>query len=884
MTPADDPPPGGQEKRRLKPTQGHWGRRKRRLRRVAWLLFGVALAALSIRIVIYRATRPEVRRPGEKLDDITQRLSRGLPQDAPEPRFTDVTDEAGLGDFVSFVGQRSSQLPEDMGSGVAWGDFDNDGDDDAFLVSAGGTLMLPPADWAASQLYENLGDATFRRVESFPELRISGMAAAWGDYNGDGWLDLVVTGYRSLVLFRNDRGRLLKDPALPELPGYWAGASWGDFDNDRDLDLYVCGYVIYVEDTTAAGGGASEQYGTSVPYTLNPASFEPESNLLFQNNGDGTFTEVAQLWGVSNPGGRSLGALWQDFDDDGRLDLYVANDISDNALFLNRGETFEDVSLAAWVADYRGAMGLATGDWNRDGDDDLFVTHWVAQENALYDSRLVDLQRARQLDAPRVDGDPAPALPLSFSDMAAPLGLGQIALQSVGWGTEFVDFDHDGWLDLVVANGSTLETDEVPKALKPQATMFLWNRRGEYFHDLASLNEIFSTPRVSRGLAVSDYDQDGDLDLLFMDLYDRARLLRNDMASANWLQIRLRSKGPGGELTGRGEGSKVLVRIADLELRRTVTGGSYLSQSSPTLHFGLGRATQVDRVEVRWHGGEFQSFAGLEGNTAWGLTEGEPVPRRIFGNSGPKTGVAADGSSEVSDRQRVLAFWEKQRAAMDAFKIEQDIPKAALLFAEALELDPGHEDSRYYLANCLAVQGEVEEAMRHLERLMEINPLSHRAYKQWGIVRAMTAESPADLDAAIRALERSLEINKEETGALLVLGELALMQGDEEVARQRLEWNTSTNPRSTGGLFLLGYLAWQRGESDLGADFLQRAKGTRGADWKPEGAVAEGDVASRMHREASPLSVFWERWDGNLDPSQAFQPLAAFLDQDQPWK
>ena len=142
------------------------------------------------------------------------------------------------------------------------------------------------------------------------------------------------------------------------------------------------------------------------------------------------------------------------------MDLYVANDISDNALLLNRQQTFEDVSLAAWVADYRGAMGLASADWNRDGDDDLFVTHWIAQENALYDSRLVDFRQARQGE----DGG-APDQ-LSFSDLAAPLGLGQIALHTVGWGTEFVDFDGDGWLDLLVANGNTLETDQEPKLIE----------------------------------------------------------------------------------------------------------------------------------------------------------------------------------------------------------------------------------------------------------------------------------------------------------------------------------------------------------------------------------------------------------------------------------
>jgi tetratricopeptide (TPR) repeat protein len=845
----------------------------------------MSLAALLVGMVIFRLTRPDVRRPGEKLDDITERLSRGLPEDAPTPVFTDVTEEAGLGAFVSFVGQRSSQLPEDMGSGMAWGDYDRDGDEDVFLVSAGGALTLQPEQWAPSRLYENLGDGTFRQSEAFPELRISGMAAAWGDYDDDGWLDLVVTGYRSLLLFHNQEGRLARDESFQESEGYWAGAAWGDFDNDRDLDLYVCGYVVYVEDANAAGD-ATEQYGTSVPYTLNPASFEPERNLLFQNNGDGTFEDVAQLWGVSNPGGRSLGALWQDFDDDGRLDLYVANDISDNALYLNRGETFEDVSLAAWVADYRGAMGLATGDWNRDGDDDLFVTHWVAQENALYDSRLVDFQKARQEgDSSTGQGETgAPPVPLSFSDMAAPLGLGQIALQSVGWGTEFVDFDHDGWLDLIVANGSTLETEDTPRGLKPQATMFLWNRRGEYFHDLAPLSEVFSTPRVSRGLAVSDYDQDGDQDVLIMDLYEGVRLLRNDMANGNWLQVSLKSKDGAGELTARGESSKVSVHAGDVILRRTATGGSYLSQSTRTLHFGLGATSRIDELEVRWHAGESQRFDKLEPNALWELTEGDPEPRKISDNSFVATDLDSGDDTELTDRERVVAFWEKQRTAMDAFKIEGDIPKAAALFSEALELDPEHEDSLYYLANCLAVQGEIDEAMEHLETLMEINPMSHRAFKQWGIMRAMTAESPEDLEAANQALERSLEINKEETGALLVLGELALMQGDDDLTRQRLEWNTSTNPRSTGGFFLLGYLAWKQGDGETSADLLQKAQGTRGEDWKPAGTVAEGDVASRMHKEVSPLSIYWEQWDGTLDPDQVFQPLATHLAQDHPWK
>jgi len=856
-----------EEKKQLKKTKGHWGRRKRRLRRVAWTLGILAIVGAVGGFLVYRATRPDVRRPGEKLEDITESLSQGLPEGAPEPRFTEVTAEAGLGDFATFVGERSSQLPEDMGPGVAWGDFDNDGDDDLFLVGAGGTLTLPAEQWAESVLFENRGDGTLQRSDSFPETRIMGMGAAWGDYDGDGWLDLVVTGYGSLLLFQNEQGSFTRVDTLPAPESYWAGAAWGDFDNDRDLDLYVCGYVQYVEDTTGTRQVA-EQYGTSVPYTLNPASFEPESNLLFQNNGDGGFEEVAILYGVSNPGGRSLGALWQDFDDDGRLDLYVANDISDNALFLNRGDTFEDVSLNALVADYRGAMGLASADWNRDGDDDLFVTHWIAQENALYDSRLVDFQRMQQ-----GEGGQAPAR-LTFSDLAAPLGVGQIALHSVGWGTEFADFDADGWLDLVVANGSTLETQEQPKTLKPQPDMLLWNRQGEYFHDLAPLNPVFSTPHVSRGLALSDYDQDGDLDMVIADLYGGVRLLRNDMQKGNWLQIRLR---------GLSEGAKVTASVGDLGLRRTRTGASYLSQSTRTLHFGLGDAAAVDGVEVRWLGGETETFGGLEANSLWEITEGDSEPRLMSRGATPIAAKNTPEPTDMTDRERVVAFWEKQRAGMDAFKIEQDIPKAASYFAEALELNPEHEDSRYYLANCLAVQGEIEEAMMHLEKLMEINPMSHRAFKQWGVMRAMTAESPEDLEAANQSLERSLEINKEETGTVLVLGQIALMRDEHDLAKQNLEWNTRTNPRSTGGYFLQGYLAWKQGDAKASAAFLDKALGTRGEDWKPEGAAAEGDVAQRMHKEVSPLSIYWEQWDGTLDPDSAFSSLDLYLSQDHPW-
>jgi tetratricopeptide (TPR) repeat protein len=817
------------------------------------------VVAIAAGVILYRVTRPEVRRPGEELDDITERLSRNIPAEAPTPMLIDVAAEAGLGETVSFLGDRTSQLPEDMGSGLAWGDYDNDGDDDLLLVGVGGSLESAPETWAPTRLFRNRGNGTFEFDTSFPELRIMGMAAAWGDYDGDGWLDLVISGFNELKLFHNENGRLVESDLLGENPGYWSGASWADIDNDRDLDLYVCGYVKY----ELAGPGetrVSEQYGTAVPYTLNPASFEPERNLLFVNEGGG-FTEMAQLYGVSNPAGRSLGALWHDFDADGLLDLYVANDISDNALFLNKGGTFEDASLSAWVADYRGAMGLAAGDWNRDGDDDLFVTHWVAQENALYDSRLLDIARARERDG--VEGPP---VPLSFQDQAAPLGLGQIALHSVGWGTEFVDLDGDGWLDLLVSNGSTLETEDEPPLLKPQSMFVLWNRAGEFFHDLAPLDEALAKPRVGRGLAISDFDADGDQDIAVVRWGEPPGLLRNDMQRGNWAQFRLKSKGPDGELVGFGDGATVAVRTGDLELRRTVGGSSYLSQSSRTLHFGLGAVATIDSVEVRWLGGETETWGPLTAGTLWELSEGVGEARNL-----------REGLSATSDRERLVAFWTKQRAAMDAFKRERDCEAAVPLFREALALDPTHGDSRYYLGNCLATMGEFDEALAQLDELRQRDPMSHRAHKQYGVLRAMVAESQDDLLAAKAALGRAHEINSEATGALIVLGELELILGRHAEAAEHLEHACRTNPKAVGGFFLRGYIEWLDGDAVAAGKLLEQARAALGPEWKPEGTVAEGDVKKQMHEEATPLSRYWEAWDGNTDPTAAYATLAERL-------
>ncbi|MHC5024108.1 MAG: FG-GAP-like repeat-containing protein [Planctomycetota bacterium] len=865
------------------PSRPRIGRRRRRLRRTIGILVAVAMLGILVGAVYYWGMRPRLYRPGEDLPEISRNLARHVPDDAPDVRLVDVTAAAGLQPFASFTGARSSQLPEDMGAGAAWGDFDNDGDDDLFLVAAGGSLAAPPDDLAPCMLLENQGDGHFLPVADFPDLRIIGMAAAWGDCNGDGWLDLVITGFNHLLLFRNEAGTLVRDEAFPEPEGFWAGASWGDFDNDRSLDLYVCGYVRYAPDD-GERAASSRQYGRVIPYTLNPSSYEPERNLLFRNNGDGTFEEVAEALGVANPEGRSLGAAWYDFNQDGRLDLYVANDISDNVLYVNLDEGFVDASHAAWVADYRGAMGLAVGDYNRDGDDDIFVTHWIAQENALYDSLLVDLagQQIPENETPPAPPPGLEALGASFRyvDVASLNGLGQSALQMIGWGTEFADFDADGWLDLVVANGSTFETDDEPKRLKPQVPFLFWNRQGRFFHDVAFRSEALSRPCVGRGLAVSDYDQDGDLDVVIVRHGESPLLLRNEMQIGNWVQVRLRSRDRDGNLTGFGDGATIIATVGDATLRRAVLSTSYLSQSSRTIHLGLGEADRIDRLEVRWLGGGTDTFSDLRANTCWEMREGEPEPRRISmrGTEDADEVVAGRPTVEsMSEADRIRQFWSFQRAGVHALKVDNDLPAAIDAFRSALALDPDHEEARYYLGNCLAATGDVDGSMQAFERLLELNPRSHRGLKRLGILRASLARSPEQLASAMALLERAWAINPEETGVPLTMGEIAIMQGEHADAEQKLEWVCQTNPRAVGALFLRGYIAWERGEDVRSGEFLQRARDARGEEWKPEGMTAEGDVGRQMHTELTPLTSFWQSWNGSLELAAAYAPLHEFL-------
>jgi tetratricopeptide (TPR) repeat protein len=288
------------------------------------------------------------------------------------------------------------------------------------------------------------------------------------------------------------------------------------------------------------------------------------------------------------------------------------------------------------------------------------------------------------------------------------------------------------------------------------------------------------------------------------------------------------------------------------------------------VHLGLGEAIRVETLEVRWPDGAKQSFEAVDANALYELTAGDARPTRI-------TPWGAANASEAMSRDQLSEFWRRQRAAMDAMKVDGDLDRAILLFEQALELDPDHFDSLYYLGNCLAERGEVERALGQFAELTRVDPQSHRAYKRWGTLRAVTARDMADLDEAVESLDRAFAINPEETGVSLVLGEVELMRGNTGAARQRLEWVVRSNPQSGEAFFVLAYLAWRDGDDAGAVRRLEQAAGTREEDWKPAGAVAEGEVRHKMHVEAAPFVDLFEAWDGTPDPESALGPLHSRL-------
>ena len=788
----------------------------------AGLLFLVATAGM-----IWRArARVDVYRPGGPVEGLTADLARSVPADHPRVVFTDVTRAAGIA-FHQFSGTRTSQIPEDMGSGAAWGDYDNDGWLDLVVANEPGPLGMSEAERrrspARTTLYHNNHDGTFTDVTSKAGIDFDGwgMGVSWADYDNDGHIDLLITAYGHNVLYHNNGDGTFTDRSAesgigaPE--GFWTAAAWGDYDKDGRLDVYITGYVQYTRDL----GDAKGKFDVENPASINPVSFKGERNLLFHNDGNGKFTEVAPKLGVDNPQGRGLAAAWVDLDEDGWPDLYVGNDESSNALFRNLGNgRFADVAEAARAMDYRSSMGIAVGDWNGDGYQDLFLTHWIAQGNALYDNQLA-------LPHPAASGRAQP--PVTFMDDADRFGLGQSSLDFIGWATSFIDYDDDGKLDLFIVNGSTLQNRDHPTQLVPMPGKLYWNHGAQDgFYDVSPVSgDYFRRAYVGRGAAFGDFDNDGDVDVFIVNHDGPGILLRNDGGNRNhWLQVELR----GTKSNRQGIGAKLRVVSGGVaQVRQLGAQAPYLSQNSPIETFGLGALTKVDTLVVAWPSGVRQVRTELAAN------------QRVTIDEDPSGVPAAPAGS---DRGRVQAFWDLYRQATSE-RVGGHVEAAASAYDRALALDPEHEDALYYAGSMRFTLGEFGDALRAWRRLAGVDPRSGRTHSQLGtLFMCLDSGAPFDLDSAEAHLRLADRINREQTAPRLHLGEIALIRGDLATARRVFEEVLRTNAQSRPAYFYTGYIAWRRGDSASARAAYASSAAASEATPSLGGLSGEGDTKS----------------------------------------
>ena len=523
--------------------------------------------------------------------------------------FVDATDEAGI-HFQHSSGTRSSLLIEDMGSGAAFADIDNDGDLDLYIVNIPRPLThnvgagLPRPHSETNVLYRNNADGTFTDITDSAGVGHHGygMGCVFADYDGDGNLDLYVTNYGANVLYQNKGDGTFRD--VTETAGVgcelWStGAAFADVDGDSDLDLYVCNYVTYDLEKLEHKQAESLQSGKPVPSALNPHVFEPQDNVFYRNNGDGTFSDVTAEVGIAAPGGRSMQCIFSDFDNDNDLDLYVANDTSVNYVYRNESNgAFTDVSNESWAADFRGSMGLTAGDYDGDGDSDLFISHWVDEENTLYRNLLKE--------------DPS-SKHIRFVDESYSAMLAEVSIKHIGWGTALFDYDNDADLDIFVTNGSTFQELNNPEVLIPQADALYRNNGDGTFTDVSESTGIAALPtRVGRGATFGDYDNDGDVDIFVVNNHAPPTLLRNDGGNRNgWLHVEL----IGTDGNRNAIGAKIQLKTADrTQVREVYAGESYMSSNSFIAEFGVRNATQVETLQVTWLNGETQVLHNIPVN------------------------------------------------------------------------------------------------------------------------------------------------------------------------------------------------------------------------------------------------------------------------------
>ena len=539
--------------------------------------------------------------------------------------FADVTKEAGLTKFHHRSGTPEKRtIIETPGSGVALLDYDNDGWLDIYLLNGSTIAALKGKEPAPrAMLLHNNHDGTFTDVTDKAGVANErwGFGVAVGDYDNDGWPDIYVANYGKNRLYHNNHDGTFTDVAEKAgvaLGGWSAGPTWGDYDHDGLLDLFVPGYVKFDPDHPAIAGEGRIPAGfcqfRGVAVMCGPRGLPGEPDHLFHNNGDGTFTDVSVKAGVSDPNGYyGFASVFVDVDDDGWLDLAVANDSVPNYLYRNRHDgTFENVSYMSGFAlteDGReqASMGIAVGDYNHDGKVDLYTTSFSDDYNTLY----------------RNEGDG------NFSDVTNQVGLAEPTIPFLAWGTGFLDFDNDGWADIFVANG------HVYPGVDQQDWGTTWAQRPQLFRNLEGKKFVEVPPAAgsgladvitARGAAFGDLFNDGHIDVVINNVDSTPTLLRNVVKNNNhWITLRL----IGGAKNPRDAiGSKVFVTAGGISQRAdVVSGGSYGSSSDLRVHFGLGSATKIDKLEIHWPSAAKQAITVPGVDRIFTVTEGKAAVR-----------------------------------------------------------------------------------------------------------------------------------------------------------------------------------------------------------------------------------------------------------------
>jgi hypothetical protein len=502
----------------------------------------------------------------------------------------DVTAASGLARFTHTDGSSGRRFfPEQVGSGCAFLDYENDGWQDIYLCN-GAPLPGYRGPRPRNALFHNNRDGTFTDVTEAAGVGCGHFAVgcAAGDFDNDGKVDLYVCCFGPNVLYRNNGDGTFTDVTARAGvgdPRFSTSAAWGDYDGDGFLDLYVANYVRYRldRDLWCSKFPGHKSY-------CGPTLYPPEVDTLYHNNGDGTFTDVSARAGIRARAANGLGVIWFDFNEDGRPDVFVADDQTPNLLWRNDGGHFTDVATEMGVAfgelgNAQAGMGVDAGDYDNDGRVDLVVTNFSEETNSLFHN----------------EGG-------RFRDVSFPEGIGAATLLYLGFGTGFLDYDRDGWLDLFFANGHVM--DDIEKysdvVTWAQSNQLFRNRgaapAGARFEDVSAATGIAARRAVSRGAAFGDFNNDGRTDILVSTLRGPPMLLRNDCApGAHWLQLRLRAARGNPQAVG----AIVTLTAGGVTQRRDLrAGGSYASSNDLRPLFGLGGATRVERLRIRWPSGQ----------------------------------------------------------------------------------------------------------------------------------------------------------------------------------------------------------------------------------------------------------------------------------------